>query len=400
MANSLSLQIINVGSTSSIYINDIHDGKDQNGRINNRKPYQYIPANGAVTILFTEQVQYSYESGAIRSFIDQGLIQTFFVHGDLNYTSTDGDGISNHLDVTFQNGTYEIAGGTNDIDGTNITITAGTSNGAGEVGGALDLNAGASTNGNGGSVEIRAGEGSVNGGGLYMYGGRGITGTAGIVTILAGDAPTQDGGDVLIEGGAVWDAGFSGGNVILQGGPAIDTGEDCNSGDVLIVGGGVSNPAFVGWVNNGGDVTIKSGLGNGGGHSSGDVILEPETGANGASDGKVIIKGANVTLDNYAINGLLGVTNGDGTVQTHYYGTEDFTLLNGLNNSDVEITINGAFVSGTSRILFNLFTPTPIVINTIPVISEINTGANFKVTFKATNGGGVPVGCKLFWVCI
>ena len=39
MANSLSLQIINVGSTSSIYINDIHDGKDQNGRVNNRKPY-------------------------------------------------------------------------------------------------------------------------------------------------------------------------------------------------------------------------------------------------------------------------------------------------------------------------------------------------------------------------
>lgn len=170
MPNSLSLKVLNVNSNSSIYLGDIHDGKDQNGRVNNRKPYQYIPKNGAVTIPFTEQVQYSYESGAIRSFIDQGLIQTFFEHGDLNYTSTNEDGISNHLDVTFQNGLYEIVGGTNDFAGTDITITAGTSNGAGQVGGALNLNAGASLNGNGGGVEIRAGEGSVNGGGVYIYG--------------------------------------------------------------------------------------------------------------------------------------------------------------------------------------------------------------------------------------
>ena len=264
MANSLSLQIINVGSTSSIYINDIHDGKDQNGRVNNRKPYQYIPANGAVTILFTEQVQYSYESGAIRSFIDQGLIQTFFVHGDLNYTSTDEDGISNHLNVTFQNGLYDISGpsdpaGALDFAGTDITITAGTSNGAGQVGGALNLNAGASLNGNGGGVEIRAGEGSVNGGGVYIYGNRGGTGTAGKVSIVGGDSDTDNGGDVEITGGPVWSGNKEGGNVNLTGGIVIEN-VVATGGHINITGGGVGN--FIG-SSNGGDVNITSGAGIG-----------------------------------------------------------------------------------------------------------------------------------------
>jgi hypothetical protein len=275
MANSLSLQIINVGSTSSIYINDIHDGKDQNGRVNNRKPYQYIPANGAVTILFTEQVQYSYESGAIRSFIDQGLIQTFFVHGDLNYTSTDENGLTNHLNVTFQEGLYEIAGpydpaGALDFTGTDISIHSGVSNGAGQLGGALNLNAGASLNGNGGSIDIRGGEGEVNGGGVYIYGNRGSTGTAGKVSIVG----------------------------------------------------------------------------------------------------------------------------------VHYYGSQDFTIPDGLNNGEITFTVAGAFIIGTNLIILNVFAPPSVDINTPPVTYEINPGVNFKARLKATNGSGDPVGCKLFWVCI
>jgi hypothetical protein len=401
MANSLSLKVINVGSNSSIYLNDIHDGKDQNGRVNNRKPYQYIPKNGAVTILFTEQVQYSYESGAIRSFIDQGLIQTFFEHGDLNYTSTDEDGISNHLDVTFQNGLYEISGpydpqGALDFTGTDILIKAGTSNGAGQVGGALELNAGASLNGNGGGVEIRAGEGEVNGGGVYIYGNRGSTGTAGKVSIIGGDSDTDDGGNVEITGGPVWSGNKEGGNVNLTGGLVIDN-VVATGGHINITGGGVGN--FIG-SSNGGDVNITSGAGIGAGRTSGNITLDPATGGGGASDGKVIIKGANVTLDNYIFNGLLGVFNGDGTVGVHYYGSQDFTIPDGLNNGEITFTVAGAFIIGTNLIILNVFAPSSVDINTPPVTYEINPGVNFKARLKATNGSGDPVGCKLFWVCI
>ncbi len=401
MANSLSLQIINVGSTSSIYINDIHDGKDQNGRVNNRKPYQYIPANGAVTILFTEQVQYSYESGAIRSFIDQGLIQTFFVHGDLNYTSTDENGISNHLDVTFQEGLYEISGpydpqGALDFAGTDILIKAGTSNGGGQVGGSLELNAGASLNGNGGAVDIRGGEGEVNGGGVYIYGNRGSTGTAGKVSIVGGDSDTDDGGNVEITGGPVWSANKEGGNVNLTGGIVIDN-VVATGGHINITGGGVGN--FIG-SSNGGDVNITSGAGIGAGRTSGNITLDPATGAGGASNGKVIIKGAEVTLDNYIFNGLLGVFNGDGTVGVHYYGSQDFTIPNPLNNGEITFTVAGAFITGTNLIILNVFAPSSVDINTPPVTYEINPGVNFKARLKATNLSGDPVGCKLFWVCI
>jgi hypothetical protein len=34
------------------------------------------------------------------------------------------------------------------------------------------------------------------------------------------------------------------------------------------------------------------------------------------------------------------------------------------------------------------------------VLRLSHTGANFKVTFRATNTSGGNVGCKLFWVCI
>jgi len=400
MANSLSLKVINVGSNSSIYLNDIHDGKDQNGRVNNRKPYQYIPKNGAVTILFTEQVQYSYESGAIRSFIDQGLIQTFFEHGDLNYTSTDENGLSNHLNVTFQEGLYEISGpydpqGALDFTGTDILIKAGTSNGAGQLGGALDLNAGASLNGNGGGVDIRGGEGEVNGGGVYIYGNRGSTGTAGKVSINGGDSDTDDGGNVEITGGPVWSANKEGGNVNLTGGIVIDN-VVATGGHINITGGGVNN--LIG--SNGGDVNITSGAGIGAGRTSGNITLDPATGGGGASDGKVIIKGANVTLDNYIFNGLLGVFNGDGTVGVHYYGSQDFTIPDGLNNGEITFTVAGAFIIGTNLIILNVFAPSSVDINTPPVTYEINPGVNFKARLKATNGSGDPVGCKLFWVCI
>ena len=323
------------------------------------------------------------------------------MHGDLNYTSTDEYGLTNHLNVTFQEGLYEIAGpydpaGALDFTGTDITIKAGTSNGGGQVGGSLELYAGASTNGNGGAVDIRGGEGSVNGGGVYIYGNRGNTGTAGKVSITGGDSNTDDGGNVEITGGPVWSGNKEGGNVNLTGGIVIDN-VVATGGHINITGGGVGN--FIG-SSNGGDVNITSGAGIGADRTSGNITLDPATGAGGASNGKVIIKGAEVTLDNYIFNGLLGVFNGDGTVGVHYYGSQDFTVNDGTNNGMFTLTVAGAFITGTSLIILNIYAPASVEINTPPVTYDINTGANFKVRFRATNTSGGNVGCKLFWVCI
>jgi hypothetical protein len=404
MANSLSLKILNVGSTSSIYINDIHDGKDQNGRVNNRKPYQYIPANGAVTILFTEQVQYSYESGAIRSFIDQGLIQTFFLHGDLNYVSVDEDGVSYHLDVSFQNGIYEIVGGADDTIGTDILINAGNSSQAGLSGGAitiqagigqnanggsLDINAGLSETANGGGVEIRGGEGDINGGGVFIAGNRGNTGTAGKVSLYGGDSNTDDGGDVELTGGPVWTANKEGGSVNLLGGIVIDD-VVATGGHINITGGGVGN--FIA-SSNGGDVNITSGAGKGAGRTSGDITLEPAIGLGGASDGKVVIKNYN--------DGLLVVSSED--VISSPYGRLAFLIDDGTHGTSVQL--DSALITGSNPIIVTVEYPevAGLTLDKVPYVASRNLVAdppNAIIKFDLNNQSGADQNCAINYMIL
>ena len=412
MANSLSLRITNVGSQSSLYINDIHDGKDQNGRVNNRKPYQYVPANGSVVVLFTEQVQYSYENGAIRTFINQGLIETFFLMGDVNLLSSDEDGVNYKINVSYVDGTFSLADETDSDVGTSIQVTAGNAideNGGGiqinagnsinGSGGSISLETGISDNGSGGSLELRGRDGGVNGGGVYVYGGRGGTGTAGDITLWAGDKPSGDGGNVNIYGGPVWSGGFEAGGVSIHGGGAINTGEDCDSGSVLIEGGGVSIPS-PGWINNGGDVTLKSGLGNGAGHSSGNVILEPVAGANGASAGKVVIKGANVTLNEYEIDGVLSVYGGDGTIISNPYGRIETSLLQG--DTLTGFSILGAFITSTQVIIVTLEYPNVVglVLNKPAHITTRVLGVSANVELELFNNSGADVNVYLNWMVL
>lgn len=408
MANSLSLKILNVGSTSSIYINDIHDGKDQNGRVNNRKPYQYIPANGAVTILFTEQVQYSYESGAIRSFIDQGLIQTFFVHGDLNYVSVDEDGVSYHLDVSFQDDTYSIVGGADDTIGTDILINAGNSSQDNQPGGAvtiqsgigmgnngnggrLDINAGLSDTANGGSVEISGGEGAVNGGSVYLNGSRGATGLAGKVSITGGDvAPgAGDGGNVELTGGPVWSGGNTGGSVNLLGGIVIND-VVATGGHINITGGGVGN--FIA-SSNGGDINITSGAGKGAGRTSGDITLEPATGVGGASDGKVVIK-------NYS-DGLLVVSSED--VISSPYGRLAFVINNGAHGTSVQL--DSVLITGSNPIIVTVEYPEVLnlTLDKVPYVASRNLVAdppNAIIKFDLNNQSGANQTCAINYMIL
>lgn len=386
MANSLSLRITNVGSQSSLYINDIHDGKDQNGRVNNRKPYQYVPANGSVVVLFTEQVQYSYENGAIRSFIDQGLIETFFVMGDVNLLSTDEDG-SYKLNVSYEGNTFYLRDNTNSDVGTNINVKAGNS--VDETGGDIQLQGGNSNNNNGGYIGLTGGEGT-SGGDVTIYGGRGSTGTAGDINLYAGDKPTGNGGSVNISGGPAWVAGAEAGGVNIYGGNSITTGEASISGSILIEAGGIGNPGVGGWVNTGGDVTIKSGLGNGGGHSSGDVILEPVAGAGGASDGKVVIK-------NYD-DGLLVVSGED--VISSPYGRLAFVINNGQHGTSVQL--DSSLITATSPILVTVEYPEVLNLNLdkAPYIASRVNGVSATVKFDLNNQSGAPQTCAINYMIL
>jgi hypothetical protein len=404
MANSLSLKILNVGSNSSIYLNDIHDGKDQNGRVNNRKPYQYVPKNGAVTILFTEQVQYSYESGAIRSFLNQGLIQTFFVHGDLNYVSVDEDGVSYHLDVSFQNDTYSIVGGADDTIGTDILINAGNSSQAFQSGGSvtiqsgigqngsggqLDINAGLSETANGGSVEIRGGAGAVNGGGVYLNGNRGSTGLPGKVSITGGDSDADDGGNVELTGGPVWSGGNTGGSVNLLGGIVINN-VVATGGHINITGGGVGN--FID-SSNGGDVNITSGAGKGAGRTSGDITLEPATGVGGASNGKVVIK-------NYS-DGLLVVSSED--VISSPYGRLAFVINNGAHGTSVQL--DSVLITGSNPIIVTVEYPEVLnlTLDKVPYVASRNLVAdppNAIIKFDLNNQSGANQTCAINYMIL
>ena len=396
MANSLSLRITNIGSSSSIYISDIHDGKDQNGRVNNRKPYQYVPANGSVVVLFTEQVKYSYENGAIRSFINQGIIETFFVMGDLNLLSTDEDG-SYKLNVSYESNTFYLRDNTNSDVGTNINVKAGNS--VDETGGDIQLQGGNSNNNNGGYIGLTGGEGT-SGGDVTIYGGRGSTGTAGDIILYAGDKPTGNGGSVNIYGGPAWVAGAEAGGVNIYGGNSITTGEASISGSILIEAGGIGNPGVGGWVNTGGDVTIKSGLGNGAGHSSGDVILEPVAGAGGASDGKVVIKGSNATLEDYTQDGVLSVYGGDGTIISNPYGRIETSLLNG--DTLTGFAIPGAFITLTQVIIVTLEYPNVanLVLNKPAHITSRVLGVNANVELELVNNSGAEVTVYLNWMVL
>ena len=278
MPNSLTLRVTHSGTTNaSIYINDIHDGKDQNGRVYNRKPPQYVPINGYVDLLFTEQVHYSYEQGTLRSFITQGLVTTEFigviagalevVHGTelwnydplqdqnlpgnandwgvrFNSKTTDG-----HIDMFYHNNynalflvAHQPTTGVSDDADFYVYSSKGILNGEGIS--------------SGGDIEIHTGQG---------YGS----------TIEANDG--SDGGFVNIETGKGGNYGGSGGGFTVttgNGGNGEDNGDLDVSGQN---GGNVSLTTGNGGANggNGGNIELNTGYGDGAGATSGNIILDP-----------------------------------------------------------------------------------------------------------------------------
>ena len=82
-AQGICLRVTHTGAVATaLLVTDIHDGIDSNGRVQARKPGPvYIPVGGFVDLVYTSQVALSFESGAIREWIDIGYLTAAFVFG-------------------------------------------------------------------------------------------------------------------------------------------------------------------------------------------------------------------------------------------------------------------------------------------------------------------------------
>ena len=211
--------------------------------------------------------------------------------------------------------------------------------------------------------------------------------------LCRGDSPNGgDGGDISLVGGAVWLAGSKGGSVFLEGGVGLDA--NCIGGDVNLVGGRVRDGLGDG---DGGSVNIESGVGVGAGKTSGDINLIPADGEGGASAGEVNLHNT-VKLADYTQNGILSVGGGIGTIISNPYGRQTFNIPAG--NNDLTIVVVGAFIGASSMVQVTIQAPAAIEITRSPHVTEINAGADFRVSLKANNGGGGAVNGVLHWLII
>ncbi|MDB4278007.1 hypothetical protein N9917_00095 [Deltaproteobacteria bacterium] len=77
----ICLELTHVG-TLQVFLSDVHDGVDANGRVASRKPGPlYISPGQTVALVYTSSVSASFESGVIRTWIDQGILTHVFTTG-------------------------------------------------------------------------------------------------------------------------------------------------------------------------------------------------------------------------------------------------------------------------------------------------------------------------------
>jgi hypothetical protein len=160
--------------------------------------------------------------------------------------------------------------------------------------------------GNGDSLVVAGGTGTIDGGNLSIQGGSAGTGTGGSIGIIAGFAFTSgdggnlnllggagrgdgDGGDVSISAGTVLGDSGDGGDLFLFGGNGGAAGDggyiQLIAGSSSVTVGGNTLIAAGSGITSGGDLTLLGGSGAAGG----DLIIEAGQGVN--DPGNVIIRG-------------------------------------------------------------------------------------------------------------
>jgi hypothetical protein len=394
---------------STIYFNDLTDGLDQSQysrSIAPRSSFTYY-ANGEHTfeLEYTSRVEYSFNHGSIRSYIDRGYLDGYlqetnnieevadnaiegenapivrftsgqgFDSNNVDFAGTDG---ANFIFTSGSSGEFGGDGGgfevytgqgrgTNQSDGGDFTLTAGNGE---RQGGSFTLRGGAGNQGNGGSFSFIGGASTQDGGGgFYFSGGASNASNGGGFTFQAGSANAGGtrGGSVSIYGGVAWDntTGNGGGVNIGAGGSRTENGGDVSisggycwasnkeGGDVNIYGGTVLNPAD----STGGAILLRGGspwqnAGNARGNG-GDVTIEGGFGRNGGfQGGDVIIQGGlghngatagEIKFPDHA-DGLLHVAGNSLRSTDMRVGKANFTV--GANAGLNEVTINDPLLAG------------------------------------------------------
>jgi hypothetical protein len=390
MPNSLTLRVTHSGTTNaSIYINDIHDGKDQNGRVYNRKPPQYVPVGGYVDLLFTEQVHYSYEQGTLRSFITQGLVTTEFIGV-----------IAGALEVVHGTELWNFDPFQNTVEAGNaddwgVRFNSKTTDGHIDMFyyddfNALFLVAHQPTSGVSDDADfyvytskgILNDDGTSSGGDIEIYTGQGYGSTI-------EDENGTSGGDVNFNTGKGGDFGGEGGVFTVTTGKGGD-GEDNGVLDVSGQNGGtISLNTGDGGANggNGGNIELITGSGDGAGATSGNIILDPGTGQNGADNGQVVIYNE-VRLGDYA-NGIATVTNGNGLIQTKGGSGQVTQAINaGQVNTTFVVTVNDAIIQANSIVVFTVEVSHNDVSITSPVYIRNKVNGSLEAVFNALNNDG------------
>lgn len=220
--------------------------------------------------------------------------------------------------------------GQNFVGGRDITLNAGSSDGAGSSpGGSIVLNAGSQdttgTNASspGGDVRMTAGNSAKNdpssgGGGIIATAGNSsnITPAGGPVTLSAGDNTNTSssgfGGDVTINGGDVTGTSSTGrgGDITLNPGTAAGTGRD---GKVIINGDLCAITALEASEVRTADATASSadpidinpGISDTGFNGS-DLTLSAGTAGSGGTDGRVLIQGDTIFINDRAGTATVG----------------------------------------------------------------------------------------------
>lgn len=228
-----------------------------------------------------------------RVFIRSGSGDAGFLSGSVNIDTATGDTAG---DVNITTGISTINGGAS------ISITAGETSAAGQLGGNLLLRAGNSVDGTSGNAFLSSGFASAGDSGDVLLQTQNATagGSAGDISLTAGDGDgAGTGGNLNFTAGSGGGGAISDGGVSILGGGAVPpapvdgniqvvASPDANAnGAVLLVDRGSST--------DGGRIVLSSGSGLGGGANGGNITLQTSAAAGAGINGSVFILGDGAT---------------------------------------------------------------------------------------------------------
>ena len=258
----------------------------------------------------------------------------------------DVGGVIRVAPYTGQTGLALRANDGSGADGTSFYFTAGSGVSGVYNGGAVEVAAGTSVGGAGGTATIYGGNGS-NGGGVSIYSGSGSTGSGGTVNIYAGSSTATPGSDVAISAGSTSLAGGTGGAITVVGGTANavgstggavtvkgGTGPSSNSGGQIVLDGGTTKT---------GSVTIQTQNAPSTG-STGDLTISTGNGGTAGTPGNITVTAGNSTQNlASADGGSIVLTAGSNATTNGQGGSIALIGGNGASgNTGANLTVYGS----------------------------------------------------------